>query len=281
MRLRDYIKRVFGHRKTINIPDTVIFRVHAGGLGDNLAYSILPRLYKYYGARKVFISSCTNVGEPFVRNSEIKELLWDLNPYLDGVTDEAPNVGEMGWPPVEYFRAAKATAAPVDTVSLVHRLPVRTDKGSRIFPAKPDVFYKPRYRGDFGDKVICDPRSISQGFSTEIFHEFASFVARWYQIDLDDMVVIESENAGPHGRDAFPSNPKYAIANIFEYSDIIASAKACLVTESGGQSLAAAFRERNTYVLMSARAFNERNFIWPTNLYMVSGQASPGPAEWA
>lgn len=62
---------------------TVIIGIHAGGLGDHLAYSALPRLYKHYGASKVLVSTRTNYGELFTRNPEVAELIWKRNPFLD------------------------------------------------------------------------------------------------------------------------------------------------------------------------------------------------------
>jgi hypothetical protein len=98
---------------------TIIIGVHAGGLGDHLAYSALPRLYKRAGARKVLLSTQTDFGEPFTRNPDIRDLVWRDNPFVDGFTEEPANVGERGWPPMAFFKAAKTSASPVDTVASV------------------------------------------------------------------------------------------------------------------------------------------------------------------
>src|SRR4051794_31305472 len=92
--------------RAANLPhhgQRIVVGVHAGGLGDNLAYSVLPRLYKQAGARKVLISTHTNFGEPLTRNGDVRELVWRLNPFVDGFTEERPNVGERDWPPNSYF----------------------------------------------------------------------------------------------------------------------------------------------------------------------------------
>lgn len=54
------------------------------GLGDNLQVSTLPRrFYELYGEKCVWISNAN----PY-RNSEIKKLVWENNPYIAGFTDE-------------------------------------------------------------------------------------------------------------------------------------------------------------------------------------------------
>jgi hypothetical protein len=104
------------------VNDTIIFGVHASGLGDHLAYSALPRIYKMNGAKRVLASLITNFGEPFSRNHEVADLVWRPNPFLDGFTDEPPNVGERVWPLVELFRLAKTSRSPIEAVARVHGL---------------------------------------------------------------------------------------------------------------------------------------------------------------
>jgi hypothetical protein len=257
---------------------TVIIGVHAGGLGDNLAYSALPRLYKGAGARRVLISTRTNYGEPLSRNPEVLELVWRSNPFVDGITDEAPNVGETGWPPTDYFHAAKRSASPIDTTAMVHGLGILRADGTRLVPPKPDLFYAPKPRADFSDKIICDPRSISQGFGNDVFARFVEFIVRWHRL-TGAVMVIDSRHAGAHGADILPDAPRYMVGDLREYIDVISSAKAFLVTEAGGQSLAAATRSAGTFVLITTRAFNERNFLWPGNCYCATGRLTPD--EWA
>jgi hypothetical protein len=259
----------------------IIIGIHAGGLGDHLAYSALPRLYKRAGAKQVLLSTRTNHGEPFTRNSEVSQIVWGPNPFVDGFTDEPANVGEKGWPPIEYFKAAKTTISPIDTVCKVHGLPVlKADGVTRVLSPIPDFFYSPKGRADFSDKVVCDPRSISQGFNPEVFAQFVQFIAKWHDLILDEIVVLDSKFAGGHGKSTLPRNIRYHVQNIFEYADIVKSAKCFLVTESGGQSLAAAIRSSGTFVLTSSRAFNESHFLWPSNYYCVTSQMTSKTEEW-
>ena len=255
--------------------------MHAGGLGDHLAYSALPRLYKLAGAGRVLLSSRTNFGEPFTRNPEVDELVWRDNPFVDGRTDEPANVGETGWPPAEFFRVAKTSPSPLDTVARIHGLSVLAQDGvTRLVPPRPDVFYRPRPRPDFAGAVVCDPRSTSQAFSPEAFAQFGRFLERWHGIQLDDVTVLENRHAGPNGESTLPGNPRYRVSSLFEYADIVASARCFLVTESGRQSVAAAYRSGETFVLLASRSYNERLFLWPGNQYYVTSQMTPGEQEW-
>ena len=259
---------------------TVVIGVHAGGLGDHLAYSVLPRLYKHAGAAKVLVSTRTNCGEPFARNPETIDLVWKPNPHVDGFTDEPPNVGETRWPPHAFLAAAKRTPSPVDTVAEVHGLSLPVRRRKRLWPPRPDLFYRPKGRPDFTGKAVCDPNSISQGFTPSLFNAFVAFNADWHGIDTRDIVVLGNAYSGQARQEILPDSARYAVRDIFEYTDIIASARSFLVTESGGQSIAAAVRSSATFVLTTTRAFNQRHFIWPTNTYCVTGGMTPHDAEW-
>jgi hypothetical protein len=63
-----------------------VFQVEYGGLGDHLFYSPLPRLLKEYGmADRVYLSS-----QSTFRGPETYKVVWQANPYLDGISDDPP-----------------------------------------------------------------------------------------------------------------------------------------------------------------------------------------------
>lgn len=63
------------------------------GLGDNLQVSTIPRrFFETFGYKGVYISNSS----PY-RNSQIKELVWNNNPYIAGFTDKkGVNISESG-----------------------------------------------------------------------------------------------------------------------------------------------------------------------------------------
>ena len=64
--------------------DRLVIGTPFGGLGDNLFLSSIPRLYKSVNPfAKVFLSA-----RSAFRNWEIYPLVWQSNPYLDGVVDD-------------------------------------------------------------------------------------------------------------------------------------------------------------------------------------------------
>jgi hypothetical protein len=62
----------------MDVNKTIVIHQQYGGLGDNLQYSTLPELYSKQGY-DVYIHT-NNV----VRNKEIHDLVWELNPYIKG-----------------------------------------------------------------------------------------------------------------------------------------------------------------------------------------------------
>tara|TARA_Y100001968_G_scaffold325175_1_gene365967 strand:+ start:58 stop:918 length:861 start_codon:yes stop_codon:yes gene_type:complete len=64
--------------------DKLVIGTPFGGLGDHLFLSSIPRLYKsIHPLGKVFLSARSKF-----RNWEIYPLIWQSNPYLDGIVDE-------------------------------------------------------------------------------------------------------------------------------------------------------------------------------------------------
>jgi hypothetical protein len=139
-----------------------------------------------------------------------------------------------------------------------------------MIPHRPDLFYAPKQRRDFNNKIVVDPRSISQVFSPREFEHFFESARRRFGFSDESVTVLDGKNAGSHGNSTMPGQPRYVVRDIFEYTDIIHSAEHFLVTESGGQSLAAAVRSKNTHVLISLKTFDRQLFVWPEHQYTVN-----------
>jgi hypothetical protein len=62
------------------VQESLVIHVKYGGLGDHLFYSHLPRIAKETGAYddRVLVSNYSEYRHP-----EYKELIWDLNPFVD------------------------------------------------------------------------------------------------------------------------------------------------------------------------------------------------------
>jgi len=121
----------------------LLIQVKYGGLGDHLFYSHLPRIAKETGAcDRVLISNYSEY-----RQAEYKELIWDLNPFVDGFTDECGLI--------EPFGELEPGLNLLDKIMLRSGL----DDGKRFH--EPEVFFDPVAPGDLADKSVFDPNFVS------------------------------------------------------------------------------------------------------------------------
>lgn len=230
-----------------------------GGLGDSLLFSTLPKMYATRG-HKVFVTPRTLDN---CRNPEVADLLYFKNPFIEGSIerDEADCVAGIVHE-VEFFHKARIWPNPMQLIETLHKFAPEHDR--------PILAYRPNRIPSWANRIAIDPSSISQGFPPHVFHQFIERMG----VDLDRAFVITSKHAGANGHLTLPSVPRYEVFNIFEYIDIIHSCEAFFCTESGGQSIASAVRQRATYALCTTMMFNSRFYIWPNVNYTVTGQLS-------
>ena len=75
----------------ISKKNKVILAQPWGGLGDNLQYSNLPKLFNDIG-KKFYVSHANHV-----RNKNIYKFCWQSNPYSNGKIFKKPNIGWKVW----------------------------------------------------------------------------------------------------------------------------------------------------------------------------------------
>lgn len=249
--------------------ERIIIQPHAGGTGDNMLYGTLPQLYhdRAYVAGSQIEVLIRNF--PPKRNQQAYDLIWGTNPYVDGYTDDPPNAGVYAIVN-DFIGEAKRWRSPIAAVEYLHGF----DPVNRV----PKLYYKPQHRADVAEKVLFSPRSISARFGLGALAEFAREVCRWHGYDFEQLVILESKFDGPNGAGVMPTHKRYMVGDYFEKTDMIASCRAFLSTESGDQSIAAAVRgERETHVLCSPWTFNDKIFIYDGPIYRVTREFSmPG-----
>lgn len=204
-----------------------------GGLGDNLQFSTLPELFSKKGF-DVYIS-INNI----VRNQEIFDLVWGLNPYVKGVCNDSEGftVGsnmQRSWPKAEdnyYF---------INRIEIAH--------GHSPQNLYPKIYYNPKLINDYFKYTIIDVTGESQSFDLKF---------EYLQKYINDYIInknIASENVRIIGfnnlkkRDNIIYFPNYCtlyIENIYEYCDIIHSCENYLTSNSGAHSLASAIKQEN------------------------------------
>lgn len=239
----------------------IVIASHAGGLGDTLLFSTLPEALTEEGY-DVFISTHVKI-----RNSEVNDLVWARNPYVKGFTDEPPFHPGGGWytDHLRYVHLCKRTHPIAANESIYN---VATNRNT------PYVKYHRLTLQDhslFG-KVVFDPTSISQGFTTRQVLDFRSYLANdVFEIPENEIVFVDSKlYPNPFGFQT------YRVADIYEYCDIIKDARAFCTVQSGGSVLASALRNDGMiYTLTEKKAFNDKLFIFPNANYVVTSQGSP------
>lgn len=228
-----------------------------GGLGDSLLFSTLPILYSRLGYR-VYVTprSVDNC-----RNREVADLLYDRNPYIMGRLEEqmADQVAGIKHERA-FFRDARLWPNPIACIEALHGFPPHNDR--------PFISYTPKTLDAWADVVVIDPYSISQSFSHETFVRFV------HRLISDEKRVVVLESKFHNGSTLLPMFDRAFARDIYEYIDIMASAKMFLCTESGSQSLAAAVREGDTYALCTTMHLNSRLYVWPNVNYTVTGKLS-------
>jgi len=284
---------------------TIVIEPHAGGLGDVLLYSTLPRMFHRINPLEYQVFWSTRV--PF-RNPEIKQLI-KLDPYLSGFLNpdaiDNPDrimVGGNFFEKNQIIGEVKRWGNPIIAVEnlvsgLVHDFPGSEfstlshipwmmhqayDFPGSEFSTLPVIYYKPRHIPSMIHQVLIDPTSISQGIPKADFEEFVRWVGRWNDVQSDTWNILVSNHRGSSGRDVFPTINQVHATDIFHYIDLIASCKMFLVGESGGQVLAAAIDrskmptvESNITALFTTMGFNDKIFTFPNVEYYVAGGITP------
>lgn len=193
---------------------SLILQINYGGLGDHLFYSHIPRIAKESGLyQSVYISN-----HSIFRSEGIKNLIWDLNPYIDGYTN-AQGAGIGGVKP-------KSGMNLLDQIMYFYGL----DNGKRF--NDPEIYYRPKIIDSLSNDLIFDPNYISNiGCLSE------DKLKRYFGKNLEHLSQMISRDRSV----SLKTGGKIMIANdIFEYVDIIASCKRFYCLTSGGATLASA-----------------------------------------
>ncbi len=200
----------------------LIISIQKGGLGDHLFYSHLPRIAKQYGGfNQVFISN-----DSIFRNSDTKKLVWELNPYLDGFTNE---------PGFFYFsEKIQEDENILDHLMLAYGL----DDKKRNH--EPEIYYKPKLVEALIDKIIYDPNYIS--YTGDI--KYSTTIENWF---AQNNISPNAQMKVLGGRSIKINCPhEVATPDLFAFCDLLYSAKAIYCLSTGTGTLAAAIQKSVT-----------------------------------
>ena len=233
-----------------------IIRSTYGGLGDSLQHSTLPRRFTELGF-DVYVSSQI----PY-RNPDIKKLVWDLNPYIKGFSDAAPNAGD-----IEGIYYRQYNHGFIGNWECAHGL-------GEPYSEIPEIYYVPNEVKEVKDKVLIDVTTITAKplYDGEKLRKFVT----WNYDKKDVMMCIFPDGL------TFPmflleGYDAVYVKDLFYYLDLIYSCKRFVCLFSGGASAAASlFKYKKIYVecictdnpvlrsaeITSLHSYKEINYIW-------------------
>lgn len=193
----------------------LVLQVEYGGLGDNLFYSAISKFFKDNNIYEyIYISNKSNF-----RNKEIKSLVWEKNPYIDGFTD---------LPGTDYFVSKKS---PVDKIINMIAAQYGVIANFELDPYINDEFLAMEEYSE----------------STYIDLNYSSYVGA---VTILDKLIIAYKNfdaiiINPSmGMKILTSNRKIYTNSLNHYAQIIKSCKRFICLASGGATLSAALNKK-------------------------------------
>jgi len=206
---------------------SVIFGQPWGGLGDNLQFTTLPRLFSEIGEE--FYISVHNQ----CRNSEIYDFCWRHNPHVKGFVDHLPTVGACA-PDIK----KGVTNNIVSAAEIRHGF-----SGDGRYP---EIYYDANLIENMSDKILVDlsAHTLIKNGLDKFYNVDSLFDLVDGNIPRENVRFVTFKNIDiPYLSGGFEfEEQEIEIENIFQYADLIHSAKEYYCLYSGGNSMAAAVK---------------------------------------
>jgi hypothetical protein len=223
----------------------IVLLENFGGLGDNLQFSTLPEEFKKQKNLDFYIHTSTYDS---LRNKEIFTLVWEMNPFFKGVSNENPNAGRV-------YRYPTETNMVCD-IETLHGLECKNETFK--------LYYEPKNIGSFDilfdltstslRKDYFDSRDKMEKIIEEILYN------NYQNVYFVEFKNLESENYKPIVN--IPDSKKIEVGSIFEYCDVISSCNNFVGLQSGGSHLAKTYQKNYNYniTLIEPHYFNGWRF---------------------
>lgn len=222
--------------------DKAVFSQPWGGLGDNLQFSTLPRLF-YYKGIDFYISSKNSL-----RNQQIYDMVWESNPYVKGVCDDEPNVG---YPSFSVKPAGFNDENIITSWEKCHGFDV-----GKPFKT-PEVYHIPNLVEDVRGCTVVElgATTLEGRYDPQRVSEFIQSVYK------DDKVLLIQRKGNPKMHNMFDSK---IVEHVIEYDDykdyqnILCSCKKLMCLFSGTAGMASALDPHN--MIEKKCVYHRRNF---------------------
>jgi len=234
------------------------------GLGDNIQISTIPRrLYEKYGEKVAYISDST-----FYRNPEIRQLVWENNPYIAGFTDEPGEskrpflqIGQYDW--IETWERLYGLSGP--------------------YSSKPEVYIKPQPDTySVSSCVLFDVSYSEESLKVNQSH-FSNFLSIHKQViknlysEYENKKILKVVN---------PNLTKVSsvdlisllcpelkintieVNSIEDYCNVISNCNEFISTHSGNHSLASALRD-SAICIIPKKYFYMKYFVYNNIKYLL------------
>lgn len=219
-----------------------------GGLGDNLQFSTLPEMLTKKGF-DVYISDQSQW-----RNQEIYDLVWGLNPYVKGISNEITNCGS-----VKKYASISEDFSIIEDWEVIHSL-----KPTNKYPK---IYYQPKFVEKYANKTFIDLCYSSTYYDEKKLTEAVNKI-----IDEDIIeITFSSKVATKRGTDIEFKN-RIVINSIFDYCDLIFSCKKLHTLFTGNSVLASAIiqdGEKKCDCIVNEYFFNSKIYIFDNINYTV------------
>lgn len=193
-----------------------------GGLGDNMAHSVLPELCHNLGI-KCFLSK-----QNACRSKEIFDFVWGKNPFISGIVDSTDLTWLERLPKVE-----QPGMNHIEAVQKVQNLPITYHY--------PKIYYTPKFIKELKNKTIIDlsAYSIGRDFNAQTLKKIIDSFD--LQKETTYSTVIPDVTYGTKYDTGFLP---ITINSLEHYSDVIFSCKRFIALYSGQACLASTIKHQ-------------------------------------
>ena len=204
----------------------LVIEIPYGGFGDHLFHSHLPRIAKETGKyEQVFFST-----RSLIRKQDHLELVWRMNPYVDGFVDESGTSCELKSIVAEAMKRRDVNL--LDLVMFAYGL----DDGRRWHD--PELYYKPNVIPEYQVKIF-DPNHFTYiGDFDE--RDLYSYLKK-HNVKFDAVMKLLGNKA------LYRPDKSHLVIDapsVFEFCDVLYSAKEIYCFTSGTATLASALGKK-------------------------------------
>ena len=232
-----------------------ILYVNWGGLGDHLQFSTLPEAFDKIGY-DTYISSSSQF-----RSMETYDLVWKLNPYIKGFSNEQANCGHIG-----NFQLSNKGFSMNRNWEIVFG----ADNNGNL----PIIYYEPKNIENYKNSLLIDINSFS---CTDYNYDKIKEVINNNILsnNFDNIYYLLPSKANYSKSHVLDINcTQITTDNIFEYCDLINSCKKFICVWSGSSVLAAAINKNNAVQIDcfipryqdNNWGVNDKSFYWYNNI---------------